>query len=160
MFAGSEIAALLAELRITHVVWLPDSGLGPWESALESSAAFRLIRVTRESEAWAIAAGLHIGGARPMVIMQTTGLFDSGDSLRNAMFDLGIPLFAIIGHRSYLVENSMDTAKRFAEPILKAWGIDYVLLTRDDELPRLREHFLACQSASKPGVVLVAEGRM
>jgi sulfopyruvate decarboxylase TPP-binding subunit len=119
-----------------------------------------LIRVSREAEAWAIAAGLSIGGARPLLIMQTTGLFDSGDSLRNALFDLGSPLFAIVGHRSYLIENSPDTAKRFAEPILKAWGIDYVLLTRADELPRLREHFLTCQSTRKPGVALVAEGRM
>ena len=160
MFPGPAIAELLAELGVTHVIWLPDSGLGPWEGALESSSAFRLIRVSREAEAWAIAVGLHIGGARPLLIMQTTGMFDSGDSLRNALFDLGLPLFAIVGHRSYLVENSPDTAKQFAEPILRAWGIDYVLLTGDDELPRLGEHFLKCAAAGKPGVALVAEGRM
>lgn len=160
MFTGPEIAALLAELQVTHVIWLPDSGLGSWEAALEGSAAFRLVRVSRESEAWAIAAGLHIGGARPLVIMQTTGLFDSGDSLRNALFDLGLPLFAIVGHRSYLIENSPDSAKHFAEPILQAWGIDYVLLKDAGELPRLSEHFRACQTAGKPGIALVAEGRM
>jgi sulfopyruvate decarboxylase subunit alpha len=160
VFSGLEIADLLAELQVTHVIWLPDSGLGQWEAALEESRAFQLIRVARESEAWAIAAGLDIGGARPLVIMQTTGLLDSGDSLRNALFDLGRPLFAIVGHRSYLIENSPDTAKHFAEPILRAWGIDYVLLTRPDELRRLGEHYLACQDAGKPGIALVAEGRM
>jgi sulfopyruvate decarboxylase TPP-binding subunit len=160
LFSGPQIAELLADLQVTHVIWVPDSALGQWEGALESSSAFRLIRVSRESEAWAIAAGLHIGGARPLVIMQTTGLFDSGDALRNAVFDLGLALFAIVGHRSYLVENSPDSAKRFAEPVLRTWGIDYVLLTKPDELPHLREHFLACQAADKPGVALVAEGRM
>jgi sulfopyruvate decarboxylase subunit alpha len=160
MFDGSEIADLLAELQVTHVIWLPDSGLGAWEAALESSTAFRLVRVSREAEAWSIAAGLHIGGARPLVIMQTTGLFDSGDSLRNALFDLGLPLFAIVGHRSYLIENSPDSAKHFAEPILRAWGIEYVLLKDASELPRLGEHFHACQAAGKPGIALVAEGRM
>ncbi len=160
MFSGPQIAELLADLKVTHVIWVPDSALGAWEAALEGSAAFRLIRVTRESEAWAIAAGLHMGGARPLVIMQTTGLFDSGDALRNAIFDMGLPLFAIVGHRSYLIENSPDSAKRFAEPILTAWSIDCVLLTKPDDLPRLREHFLTCQAAGKPGVALVAEGRM
>lgn len=160
MFTGQKIAELLAELQVTHVIWVPDSALGQWEGELESASAFRLIRVSRESEAWAIAAGLHIGGARPLVIMQTTGLFDSGDALRNAVFDMGLPLFAVVGHRSYLVENSPDTARRFAEPILRAWGIDYLLLSKPDELPRLREHFLACQAAGKPVVALVAEGRM
>ena len=160
MFAGSEIAALLAELGVTHVIWLPDSGVGAWEAALESSPSFKLLRVSREAEAWGIAAGLHIGGARPLVIMQTTGLFDSGDALRNALFDLGLPLFAILGARSFLVENSPDTAKHFAEPILRAWGLDYVVLRQSDELPRLKNHFLNCSAAATPGVALVAEGRM
>jgi sulfopyruvate decarboxylase subunit alpha len=160
MLPGPEVAEMLAELGVSHVVWLPDSGLGPWEAALESSPAFRLMRVCRESEAWALAAGLYLGGAQPMVVMQTTGMFDSGDSLRNFMFDLRLPLFGIIGHRSFLVENTTDTAKYFAEPILQAWGIDYVLLAKTDETPRLREHILKCRAAAKPGIALLAEGRM
>jgi sulfopyruvate decarboxylase subunit alpha len=160
LFAGSEIAVLLTELGVTHVIWLPDSGVGPWETALDSSQSFKLLRVSREAEAWGIAAGLHIGGARPMIIMQTTGLFDSGDALRNVLFDLGLPLYAIIGARSFLIENSPDTAEHFAEPILQAWKLDYLILRRDDELPQLKEHILKCRAAAVPGVALVAEGRM
>jgi len=158
MFPAAQVARLIADLGVTHVVWLPDSGIGPWETALESSSAFRLLRVAREGEAWGLAAGLHIGGQRPLVVMQTTGIFESGDALRNVLFDLRLPLYAVVGYRSYLIENSPDTAKHFAEPILRAWGLDYVLLKRPDELPRLREHFLACQAAGKPGVTLIAEG--
>ncbi len=158
MFPASEVAALFAELGVTHVVWLPDSGIGPWETALDSSPRFRLLRVAREGEAWGLAAGLHIGGARPLVVMQTTGIFESGDALRNVLFDLRLPIYSVIGYRSYLIENSPDTAKHFAEPILRAWGLDYILLTKPDELPRMREHFLQCKAAGKPGVTLVAEG--
>lgn len=158
MYSGKEIGEALEGLGITHVLWLPDSALGPWEEELEKR--FRLIRVCREGEAWATAAGLYLGGARPLVMIQTTGLFESGDALRNTLFDLGLPLFAVIGYRSYLVENSPDTAKRFTEPILKAWGIDYVLLDKPEALSRLSEHYEACQKAGKPGVALVAEGRM
>ena len=68
MFAGEAVAATLAELGVTHVVWLPDSALGPWEAALEASPV-RLVRVCREGEAWAIAAGLYLGGASPLVMM-------------------------------------------------------------------------------------------
>ncbi len=160
MFPGPQVAELIEQLGVTHVVWLPDSGLGPWEAALESSAKFRLLRVSREGEAWGLAAGLHIGGQQPLVIMQTTGLFESGDALRNVLFDLGLPLYAIVGHRSYLIENSPDTAKKFAEPVLQAWGLDYILLTRPDELPRIAEHYAACRAASRPGIALMAEGRM
>lgn len=160
MLPGTEVADLLTDLGYTHVVWLPDSGLGTWEAVFDAAQAFRLLRVCRESEAWGLAAGLHLGGARPIVVMQTTGMFDSGDSLRNFLFDLRLPLFAIIGHRSYLIPNSTDTAKHFAEPVLKAWGLDYVLLAGEDETPRLRDHILKCRAAGKPGVALLAEGRM
>ncbi|HLJ11903.1 MAG TPA: hypothetical protein VKU82_11975, partial [Planctomycetaceae bacterium] len=96
-------------MRITHVIWLPDSTLGQWEEALSSAKDLELIRVCREGEAWAIAAGLFLGGAQPLVMIQCTGLFESGDSLRNAVHDYGIPLFAVIGYRSALIAGSSDS---------------------------------------------------
>lgn len=160
MFSGTEFTETLAQLGVTHVVWLPDSALGEWETALEEAPHLELIRVCRESEAWAIAGGLHLGGKLPLVVIQNTGFFDSGDALRNVLFDLGIPLYAVIGYRSYLIENSPDTAKRFTEPVLKSWGIDYVLVDRPGHRGDFTAHFRACQAEGKPGVALIAEGRM
>ncbi|MGD9647553.1 MAG: thiamine pyrophosphate-binding protein [Pirellulales bacterium] len=159
MFSGEAVAATLGKLGITHVVWLPDSALGPWEDALEASAV-RLVRVCREGEAWAVAAGLYVGGARPLVMIQNTGLFESGDALRNVLFDLRVPLYALIGYRSYLVPNSPDTAKRFTEPILQAWGLDCILLERPESLAELVKHYQACQAEGRAGVALLAEGKM
>ncbi len=159
MLTGPEIVATLAQLGVTHVVWLPDSVLGPWEHALAESPALKLVRVCREGEAWTLAAGLHLGGCQPMVLIQNTGLFESGDALRNVLFDLRLPLYAIVGYRSYLLENSPDTARRFTEPILQAWGLDYALIERADQITRLAEHYLACRDAGRPGVALLAEGR-
>jgi sulfopyruvate decarboxylase TPP-binding subunit len=160
MYTPAEIVETLKQLAVSHVVWLPDSELGQWEAALESDPLITLIRVAREGEAWPLAGGLCLGGRRAIVVMQTTGFFESGDALRSTLFDLGLPLYAIVGHRSFLVPNSPDTARRFAEPILAAWGIDYVLIGGPQDKPRLAEHFRACQAAGKPGVALVAEGRM
>ena len=159
MLSGPQIAALLAELGVTHVVWLPDSMLGGWETALGQAPDLKLVRVCREGEAWTLAAGLHLGGRRPLVVIQNTGLFESGDALRNVLFDMRLPLYAIVGYRSYLIENSPDTARRFTEPVLAAWGLDHVLIERPDKAPRLAEHYLACRSAGRPGVALLAEGR-
>jgi sulfopyruvate decarboxylase TPP-binding subunit len=160
MFSGEEFATELAGLGITHVVWLPDSTLGQWEAALSATAGLRLIRVCREGEAWAIAAGLYLGGARPVVMIQCTGLFESGDSLRNALFDYGLPLFAVIGHRSALIPSANDSARTFTEPNLRSWGIDYRVIDAPEKLPVLRSHYAACRESKRPGVVLLAEGRM
>ena len=160
MFDGPEIANALVSLGVTHVVWPPDSALGPWETALETSTQLSLVRVCREGEAWTLAAGLYLGGKSPVVVIQNTGLFESGDALRNVLFDMQLPLFSIIGYRSYLVPNATDTAKLFTEAILQAWNISPVLLDTPDKLPLLSSHYLSCQQQSQPGVVLIAEGRM
>ena len=160
MFSGPQIVAELQSVGITHVVWLPDSTLGPWETALSTTPGLKLIRVCREGEAWAVAAGLHLGGARPLVMIQCTGLFDSGDSLRNAIHDYGLPLFALIGWRSALLPNATDSAKTFTEPCLLSWKLPYVVIDEPARLPRLAEHYRHCQAANSPGVVLLAEGRM
>ena len=161
MFNGDEILKAFRDVGITHVVWLPDSTLGPWETALANAGSPQLIRVCREAEAWGVAAGLHLGGAVPLVVIQCTGLFDSGDSLRNFIHDLGLPLFALIGYRSYLTAaRTTDTAATYTEPILRAWNIDYRLIERRDQLPLFGEFFSHCRDAGKAGAVLLAEGKM
>ena len=159
-YPGQQVAELLIGLGVTHVVWLPDSAIGPWELALDRPGTLELVRVCREGEAWAIAAGLYLGGRRPLVMIQNTGLFESGDAMRNVLFDFRLPLQALVGYRSYLVPNSTDSARRFTEPILKAWGLDYVLVESPAELSRMAAHFRDCWEAGRPGVVLLAEGRM
>jgi sulfopyruvate decarboxylase TPP-binding subunit len=159
MFTGPQIAAAFAELGVTHVVWLPDSTLGTWEAEFSRSTQFELVRVCREGEAWTIAAGLHIAGKQPIVVIQSTGLFESGDALRNVYYDLQLPVWSWIGYRSYLLPTSTDSAKRFAEPILKAWALDYLLVEKPEQLSQAVIHLKDCAAKNKPGVVLMAEGK-
>jgi len=93
-------------------------------------------------------------------VIQCTGLFDSGDSLRCALFDYGLPLFAIIGYRSALNPAASDSARKFTEPNLRSWGIDYRLIDAPEKLAELRTHYTACRQANCPGAALIAEGRM
>ena len=160
MFSGDEIASTVRRLGYTHVIWLPDSEIGPWESALESCDECQLLRICREGEAWPIAAGLFLGGMRPLVMMQTTGFFESGDSFRNVVFDLQIPVQAIIGARSWLVKDSRDSAKQFTQPILEAWGIDYTLIETKRDQPKLFDDLRRMQESRTTGFVLIGEGRL
>lgn len=158
VFSGEQIAALLSELGVTHVVTVPDSTIGRWESAIEKSSV-RLVRVCREGEAWQVAAGLYLGGATPLVMIQCTGLFESGDALRNALHDWKLPIFSIIGYRSYLDQAKLpgDTCLVFTEPILDAWRIDSRLITSPDQLNVIRQHFIDCRTNARPGAAVIAE---
>lgn len=161
MFSGEQIAELLESLAVTHVVTVPDSTIGQWQDAIDRRGATRLVRVCREGEAWQIAAGLFMGGANPMVMIQCTGLFESGDAIRNAVHDWKLPLFAIIGYRSYLNQDTLpgDTCLVFTEPTLDAWKIDYRLITAPDQFSQIGEHYRASRERCAAGAIVIAEGK-
>ena len=104
-----------------------------------------------------MAAGLILGGKTPVVIMQTTGLFESGDALRSILFDLRLPVVSIIGARNWLNTESRDTARRFAEPVLQAWGFEYQLIATEDDKPQFTNFLKNCLDAGRPGAILLAE---
>jgi sulfopyruvate decarboxylase subunit alpha len=161
MFTGEQVATLLDELGITHAVTIPDSTIGQWQGAIAERGRTRLVRVCREGEAWQVAAGLYLGGANPLVMIQCTGLFESGDALRNAVHDWKLPLFAMIGYRSYLNQDTLpgDTCLVFTEPTLDAWKLDYKLLTDPSQFPIIADHYRATRDAGRAGVILIAEGK-
>ncbi len=160
MFDGLSVASALKSCAVTHVVWVPDSVLGLWDGALSNDPDLSLIRVCREGEAVAVAGGLYIGGKRPVVLMQCTGLFEAGDSLRNFVHDLKLPLFFLIGVRSYYAHQkgaTADTCPVFTESILQAWRLPYVLLTDRSSPTDLAAAYRAAQGEGRAGAAILAE---
>jgi sulfopyruvate decarboxylase subunit alpha len=160
MLDGPAVVAALKSCGVTHVVWIPDSELGTWEPALRDDPDVQLVRVCREGEAFAVAAGLYLGGKRPIVAIQCTGLFEAGDSLRNLVHDLKLPLFFIVGVRSYYLHQEGKTADScpvFTEPILRAWQIPYTLLDNRHSAADLAAAYRQTQSENRARAVLLAE---
>ena len=127
MIDGPTVVAALEAAGFTHLVWIPDSHLGMWDAALAGSK-FPVIRPCREGEAIGIAAGLMLGGAKPLVAIQCTGFFEAGDAVRNAVHDLKLPLKLLIGVRSWRalqMGKSGDNCPTYAEPMVKAWDLPY-----------------------------------
>ena len=161
MLDGPSVAKAIADSGVTDVVWIPDSELGLWEEGLRAEARLRLIRACREGEAIVLAAGLLLGGRRPMVMIQCTGLFEAGDALRNIVHDLKLPLFLVVGVRSYFPHQqgtSLDSCPVFTEPILQAWRIPYVLLHKDQGADALAAAYQQARQERRAGAVLLPEG--
>jgi sulfopyruvate decarboxylase TPP-binding subunit len=152
MLEPAAAARSISQAGFSHVVWVPDSYLGPWEEALvATSPSLKLIRPCREGEAIGIATGLMLGGAKPLVVIQCTGLFEAGDALRNVVHDLGLPLKLVIGVRSYrasLAGKTSDNCPAFTEPILNAWKLPYTMIADADDATFCRE---AASLAAAPG---------
>ena len=137
MIEPSAVVAKLEAAGFTHLVWIPDSSLGQWNAALAKSK-LTLIRVTREGEAVGLAAGLMLGGARPLVAIQCTGFFEAGDALRNVAHDLKLPLKLIVGVRGWAAHaagKTADNCPHFAERLVRAWDLPHTLFDPAEATP-------------------------
>jgi sulfopyruvate decarboxylase subunit alpha len=160
MLEGPAVAAALKACGVTHVIWIPDSTIGMWEPALRATEGLSLIRVCREGEAFAVAAGLLLGGQQPIVIIQCTGLFEAGDALRNVVHDLRLPLFVVVGVRSWYAHQkakTFDSCPRFAEPVMQAWKIPYVLFEERHTADDLAAAYRQARAEKRASAVLLAE---
>ena len=116
------------------------------------------IPVCREGETMAIAAGLWAGGKVPVVFVQNTGFFESGDSVRGIAMAADIPMVMFIGYRGYTRHGrTPDSAARFIEPTLHTWRINYYLLESDADADRIGMAFEEAEKTSKPVAVLIGK---
>ena len=152
-------ASVIAELKknnITHVVWLPDSETNFMYQLLTNEPTLDLVPVCREGETMAIAAGLWVGGKRPIVLIQNTGIFEAGDSIRGLGLDVNQPLVMLVGYRGWSRHGlTTDSAARFIEHILHAWGINYYLSETDADADRISLAVEEAERTSKPVAVLM-----
>jgi sulfopyruvate decarboxylase TPP-binding subunit len=97
-----------------------------------------------------------MGGKEPMVLIQSTGFFESGDAVRGVGLDLRQPLLMMIGYRGYSPNgNPTDSAAVFLEPMLKAWGITYHLLRTEGDLGCIVKAHREAHQRERPVAVLV-----
>jgi len=148
----------LKKCGVTHMVWLPDTESGYLYQSLSDDPDLTLVPVTREGEAHAVALGLLIGGKKPVVCIQNTGFYESGDSIRGLWIDLKLPILTLVGYRGYEGgAPSADSAATFLEPILTAWQIPYEVVATDaqvaEAVPRLYK-----RATETPGPVAVLIG--
>ena len=162
---GASAAATLAEikrLRFTHVLSIPDSESGPLHDAVREDGTIGLISPCREGESIAIAAGLWTGGAKPLLLIQNTGLMEAGDALRGCGLGPRIPLRLLVGWRGYVGAEAgrlpIDSAYTYTEPLLEAWGIPTGRLRTNDDLRALETMDSTASKTSMPAAVLVTHG--
>ena len=120
---------VLAEMKkngITHVVWLPDSETNWLYLLMKAEPSITLVAVPREGLAYSAAAGIYIGGGTPVILIQNTGMMESGDSLRGWALGMNIPVVLMVGLRGWTRHGvTQDTAAVYTEPFLnelRAYG--------------------------------------
>jgi len=143
---------------VTHVVWLPDSETNWLYTLMLAEPSLTLVAVAREGLAFSTAAGLHAGGKTPIILIQNTGLMESGDSMRGWALGLNIPVVMMVGYRGWVRGGKpTDTAATYTEPFLKAFGINYYLVENDDGAPKISTAFDEARKNKRPVAILVGD---
>ena len=121
---------------ITDIVYVPDNPLAHVLRALERCPAVQTILATREEEGMGIAAGLYLGGRRPAVMMQSSGLGNAVNALASLVVPYQIPIPILISMRGETGEwNAVQVPMgRAARSILGALGIQTFVPERVEDV--------------------------
>lgn len=109
-------------------MYVPDNPLSHVLRTLASNYPdIKTTLATREEEAFGIAAGLYLGGSRPTVMLQSSGLGNSINALTSLLVPYQIPVLILISMRGDAGEwNAAQVPMgRAVRPILDAVGIPY-----------------------------------
>ncbi len=165
---AARLARELTDRGITHGVGIPDNA----SAALFRRLAERVpvLTVTREGEAFAVASGLWMGGRRPVVLIQNTGLLESGDGLRGTAMRMRVPLLVLVAWRGFaslarsgrvapdaesLSRADVDSVALLTEGTLRAWGVPCDVLR--DDAGKVGEAMERAERLSAPTALLLPE---
>ena len=116
-----------------------------------------------------------MGGGTPAVLMQNTGVFESGDALRGTAMRMRIPLLCLLTYRGYstlpaghrdrppvtsvdgraLSQPDVDSCARLFEPTLQAWGLPYDFLHDDTDVAKIRPTLDRAREREHPVALLL-----
>ena len=119
-----------------HVVYVPDNPLSHILSALRTNHPdVQTLLATREEEAVGIAAGLYLGGGRPALLMQSSGLGNTLNALGSLLLAYQIPALLIVSMRGDAGEWNWAQVPmgRAVGPVLDAFGVQHLSIDRDED---------------------------
>src|SRR5262249_44449198 len=94
---ASAVCAGIHACGSRHIVYVPDNPLSHVLRVLaEHYPDITTTLATREEEGFGIAAGLYLGGVRPTMMLQSSGLGNSLNAIASLILPYEIPLLVVI----------------------------------------------------------------
>lgn len=105
------------------------------------------IPVTREEEGVGIAAGAYIGGKKPAILMQNSGLGNSINAIKSLLELYNIPIIFIMSHRGGKGEKILAQIPmgKITDKLLNVIGIKTWSIKSNKEITKLKEAIIYSQ---------------
>ena len=163
MIKGEAFVSGAAELGINFCTSVPCSLLTPLVNSILGGDQIRHVGATSEGEAIALASGAFLAGAKPLVLMQNSGLGNAVNPLLtlNAVFKL--PVLLVIswrGHPNGHDEPQHQLIGQILPDLLSLLGITYDDFpdSQEEIRPKLRCAVSHMEATGLPYAFIVREG--
>lgn len=164
MPTGRDVLEKLKRNSVTHVTTVPDWIQIGLHHAIVADGQLDLISFCTEDEAITAAVGLHIGGKRPVVVIQNQGLYAGLNALRAIGLDAGMPVVLFIGQfgreiASYTPDPGKSSRRvvRILEPILDAVSVPYWRVDSVADMDVIDMAFAQADRTSWPAAVIFGQ---
>jgi sulfopyruvate decarboxylase beta subunit len=118
----------------------------------------KTIQLTREENGIGICAGAYLGGGRPVMVIQSTGIGNMINALLSLNLTYSIPLPIIASWRG-VYKESIEAQWQFGTKlpaILEACGITFTIIGSLKEIAKLDETIKEAFDGSHPHVILIS----
>ena len=161
---ASAAVRALQRNRVDHVVTVPDWVQLSLHDRLEKGVKdIKVINCCSENQTVTVAAGLTIGGKRPLLMMQNQGLYNCFNTLRAVCLDAHIPMVFMVGQFGLEFENlgqpfakSARTMVRVMEPFLNAIEVPFHILNGEADLAKMDQAYEQAERLRTAVVLLVS----
>lgn len=144
---------------VTDIVAVPDTHQRSLIELLDRVDEPRFIQAATEDEAIALAAGLIVGGRKPLVQIQHAGLYACVNHLRGIADDARFPMVLLIGllgrDPDLLPGEHGASMVRLAQPLLDTFDVPHFLLDSPADLDKLAGAFEVAEARQGPVALLV-----
>jgi sulfopyruvate decarboxylase subunit alpha len=155
-----EFCELLKSNGFDFFCGVPCSVLGRIIEYLSQDKDVQYVPATREDEALGIAVGAHMGGKKPVVLMQNSGLGNSIDALTSLVLLYKFPILLIISWRGY-EENDFPEHSlmgRYMQDFLKTMKIPTIILSKNKLPKQIAESYLMANEFETPVALVLRKG--
>ena len=159
---ASATVAGLKEAGIDFVASLPSSVFMTVIPAVQDDPAFTHVEVTNEGDGVSICVGARLGGKRPALLAENSGLVLGAYALKSMENFGGIPILLVLDHRGDFGEGDgywYFSTGRIVSPLLEALQIPFTIV---DETAGVADAIVrgsrTVEASRRPAAVLLGAG--
>jgi sulfopyruvate decarboxylase subunit alpha len=157
--AAREAIAGLKGAGIDFVSGLPDGWQRNLHEQIADNPDFRYVPVCNEGVGFSVCAGAWLGGRKPVLIMENSGLRVAAEYIARISLGAGVPVTLMLSYRGDIGETEHWGIPHgiVVEPLLDALRIKYRIVRDPSDLRQaiVRAHRLA-EAQLHPAAVLVS----